>query len=208
MVGAAVRFVDGFTGLPITDGSGAILSRDGKSSIRKQDGYYIFWDDGEPVLRLSAGGGIYQKEYQELSLDMLRARLLPSFSVYLYPSEAYPFPPGIGWEKAQAADMRITVPWNASKNVVRLSRDGIQGRTSLFLRAAGNLVMADRTIWLGRGEELLCLRLGEQLDALKGEYALTEPLSLSWDERETDIYLAYGGKAGEDGGILTPYFLT
>lgn len=231
--GAAILPVDGFTGLPITDGTAFIRSPDGKRNVKKPDGYYVFWDDGEPFLRLSAGGEIYRRKDFILSLDMLRNRSLPSFSVYLFPSKRYPFPPGIRWERgrekivsgspyiirnatvyfpehsAQDQDVYGSAPWIASENAVRLTRDVLPGDTSICLKAGGSLILEDRTLYLGRRgeEELISVNLGEASDTYKGEYALLRPFPFTLKISETNVYFDYEGEIQEDGCIPTPYFI-
>lgn len=98
-VAAAILAVDGFTGLPITGFGLQIKSGDGAVPVLKEEGYRIFWENGERCRYFQIEAQGFYSEFISIDIKKLQELRLPIRAVYLIPHKNYPFPRKIRWLK-------------------------------------------------------------------------------------------------------------
>lgn len=98
-IAVALRLIDSFTG-QIPKGAGMyVRMADGALPVKKENGFYIFWDNGAGKRKLVVRGDGYEPEEIDLDMEALRAKTQPTFCLWLKPDRRYAYPPGITLEE-------------------------------------------------------------------------------------------------------------
>ncbi len=205
---AAVLPIDGFTGQPVLDGGVHVQMEDGGSSVRKDNGFVVFWDNGSLKRRLLAGGPGFHQEEVTLDMEQLAGKWQPTYSVWLRPACSYPYPSGIHLKEGSGAPgTLIRRPQERTAGLIRLLPPvPEQNARSLHLDVPDKLHMEGRLLFLrsresGRGEYVT---IWEEQSRALGLYLLETPPSGDFPPGDTQILLVSETFSDERGRYRIP----
>lgn len=216
----ALMPMDGFTGLPAEPGTVSAVMEDQGVPVRKDSGYFVFWDNGMKHRTLYVDSPVFWKETLPLDMERLERKWQPTLFLWLRPNVRYRYPPGIRLAEGRTdPGTLVRRPVEVSAGLIRLaepaSADGLDGpwepglscavRPSLLhLAVPGTLYMEGRTLFLryrGTGGEYATI--WEEKSCSQGLYQLDAPLQCSLGDIE-DILLVSETYADSSGWYRIP----
>lgn len=206
-VAAAILAVDGFTGEPIRDGSISMKMEDGGLPIKKWDGYYIFWDNGQIFRTLIVESGLFEQESVLINIEEIGKKKEPILTLYLIPGLAYPFPRDVRWKECLGKkDSILHIPIMETKGLITLARNYQAGESCLFIKKIPGLIVEGRELaFFHKGEtQWESGEIWEVVSEDTGCCRLKVPLKQAYVQRETKILLTFGVRSDAEGGYLLP----
>lgn len=207
-IGAVIAPVDGFTGKRITDQSLVVRSGNGQVPVKKAEGYYVLWEDGNPWLTVTIECMWFERITVTVHVLNLRKKAEPVYHVYLVPSALYPFPAYGEMKGGMAQPGGVTLA--ALEDTDRLLRIemfltwGENKLPAIRIKNHYGLLLEDRLLYLlgENGEGELC-HVGVYKKESETIYLLS-PLRRSYREGASKLLLVYRSKADESGSIKVP----
>lgn len=211
-VAVAVRAMDPFTGTSAEHGTVRIYMADGAQGICKEDGYVVFWDNGEEKRNLILESPFYEKEKITVQMEELRRKKLPVLSVWMKPGKAYPYSGEIRLEQRRGEPKSLVkIPMEQTGRLVTLSGaypvdqlepELIQMKVPEDMEVEGRMLYMKR-LSDGVGEYFT---IWEARNRSAGLYELTEPLHEVYGVFDGIICLVWQAKADEHGYYQVPKF--
>lgn len=209
-IAVAVCPMDGFTGTRVEAGTVRVYMEDGGRGIRKDEGYVIFWDNGEAERCLILESPYYERERIVLSMAEFQKKRSPIFMVWLKPGTAYPYPSGVRLH-TETGDPGavINLPMKSSEGLVSLVGAYPCDQTEpkiIQLKVSENLELEGRTLQIrcisdGRREYFT---IWEAWNRSLGLYELTCPLEAVYSVFDSVIELVIQVKADREGRYHVP----
>lgn len=213
-IAAAVALVDGYTGKRLTGAEARVIVAGGPRPVRKDDGWFVIWDNGLPRRRIVAESPCFETRLLDLDVADIWRKRQPSVRVWMIPGPCYPYPPGIRWRTEQAGPgVLVTGILEGSSGLIKLATDyDPGGETPLVVRfKCGSelepegmpLVIRDR-----ESENWELFSIWETADRMEGLGILERPLSKTYRMKDAEICLLWQTVAGADGSCRLPEFCT
>lgn len=209
-VAAAVCPMDQFTGTRAEPGTVHIYMEDGELGIQKDEGYVIFWDNGEPERRLIVESPYYEREQIVLCMSEFQKKRSPVFMVWLKPGPVYPYPSGVRLHrKTGEPGAIINIPMEASEGLLSLvgayPADRVEPQM-IQMKAPKGLELEGRTLQIrrlsdGRKEDFT---IWEARNRSLGLYELEVPLEDVYSVFDSSILLVMQVKADGEGHYCVP----
>lgn len=205
---AAILPIDGFTGQPLKGDSVRIRMEDKGSSVRKENGFVVFWDNGSRKRRLLVESPHFYKEEVWLDMDRLGQKWQPAYPVWLRPAGSYPYPSSIPLREGTAIPgTLIRLPQEQTSGLIRLLPPAPgQGALSLRLDVPDLLYMEGRTLFLRSREngQSQYVTIWEERSRSLGLYELEMPPAVEFSFADTEILLVAETFSDEKGQYRIP----
>ena len=213
-IAAAVALVDGYTGRRLTGSEARVIVTGGPRPVRKDDGWFVIWDNGLPYRHLIVESPYFETRELELDVAALWRKKQPSLRVWMIPGSCYPYPPGLHWTEERAKPGEILEGiLDGSVGILKLTEDyspktatplEITVKCSSEVEPEGiPFVIRNRD---GTGAEPLSL--WEMTDRGRGTGILERPLRETHKVKDTEICLRWQAVTGADGICRLPEFCT
>lgn len=213
-IAAAVALVDGYTGSRLTGSEARVIVKDGSRPVRKDDGWFVIWDNGLPRRQIIAESPYFETRELDLDVAALWQKKQPSIRVWMIPGICYPYPPGLVWTEEQAKPGEtVEGILEGSSGILRLTCDyspkaenplEIAVKCSREVEPEGiPFVIRDKDG--AHAEPLSIWEMGERGG---GRCILERPLLNRHEMKNTEICLRWQTTAGPDGICRLPEFST
>lgn len=205
----AVRLLDSFTGeIPEQDNLWVRMA-DGARPVKKADGYYIFWDNGEVKRTLLVDGKGYERITEVLDLEELEKKRQPACCLWLVPDRTYGYPAGISLAEFEGkpGEMRH-FPMEQSVGCINLLEAyplDIHNPGLICLCVPDDMELEGRHLYI-RG----CDGAEEQFtvwsakNRAMGIYELREPLRHVYGPYQSEVLLTLPARADDEGHFVVP----
>lgn len=208
----ALRLMDSFTGRIPRNANLYVRMEDGAVPVKKENGYYIFWDNGARTRKLLVRGIGYEPEEIVLDMESLSAKAQPTCCLWLRPDRSYVYPPEITWVKAEGqpgrpGEVREFVV-EATAGCLRLTEPYPLDRLNpqyMHMFVPDDMELENRRLYIrahnGNGE---CFTVWAAKNRAMGIYQLERPLEHIYGPYESVLYLTMALKADQEGRFLVP----
>lgn len=208
-IAVALRLMDSFTGRIPEGASLYVRMEDGAVPVKKENGYYIFWDNGAKKRKLVVRGNGYEEEEVNLDMESLWHKALPTFCLWLKPGRTYAYPPGITLEEINGlpGEMREFVI-EASSQCMRLADPYPMDQLDpllIHLLAPDDMELENRRLYIRNqnGDEEYFTVWAARNRAM-GIYQVAGPLEHIYGPYESELFLTMALKADQEGRFLMP----
>lgn len=188
----AVKLIDQFTGIPVTDKGIWIRDSIGKPLIRKEDGWFVLLDNGEDKRTVFMDVPGYEPEKVTVDCKTINQRREACFYQYLIPAKGYAWPLRVSFREETGEPKTVHWAfWPETEGLIRLLKayDPETDPWRLFLKLPKGFPVRNRRILMKSGEKEaeICAILDQEDSFCTMEY----PLKQSYLPKETRISLLY-----------------
>lgn len=209
-VAVAACPMDEFTGHRVEPGTVRIAMEDGSPGICKENGYVIFWDNGEPSRCLVVDSPYYEPERIVISMADFHKKRSPVLMVWLKPGAAYPYPTGMCFRTEAGQPGRFgKFPMEASEGILSLRgaypTDLLQP-CLIQLKVPEGMELEGRVLWIRRRNDEAgeYFTIWETHNRSMGLYKLAAPLEAVYGVYDSAIRLVLQVKADQAGRLRVP----
>lgn len=209
-IAVAVCPMDYITGARVEAGTVHVYMEDGGYGIRKDEGYVIFWDNGEAERCLVIESPYYEQERILLSMAEFQKKRSPVLMVWLKPGESYPYPSEVRLHtETGKPGAVINIPIEASEGLISLvgayPSDQLEPQV-IQMKVPENLELEGRVLQIRRPSDgrKEYFTIWETRNRSLGLYELACPLEEVYSAFDSVIGLVIQVKADSEGNYHVP----